>query len=131
METKAINPTSWLQAFHINHGVEVTDATRTLFLSGQTSSDENGAPLHAGDLTAQFRCAWGNIKDALAEAGMGPANVVRLNMYTTDVDGVMASGGEVLAEIAGEGCSPVGTLLGVTRLYHPDILIELEATAVA
>ena len=131
MQTKTINPTAWLQGFHINHGVEVTDGKRTLFLSGQTSSDENGAPLHAGDLAAQFRCAWGNIKDALDDAGMSPANVVRLNMYTTDVDGVMAVGGEILGDIAAEGCSPVGTLLGVTRLYHPDIMIELEATAVA
>lgn len=131
METRRINPTPWLQAFHINHGVEVTGGERVLFLSGQTSSDADGAPLHVGDIAAQFRCAWGNIKDALAEAGMTPANVVRLNMYTTDVDGLMAAGVDLLGEVAAEGCDSVGTLLGVTRLYHPDILVELEATAVA
>jgi enamine deaminase RidA (YjgF/YER057c/UK114 family) len=131
MKTRTINPTPWLQAFHINHGVEVTGGERVLFLSGQTSSAADGSPLHVSDIGAQFRCAWRNIKDALAEAGMAPSNVVRLNMYTTDVDGLMAAGVGLLAEVAADGCVSVGTLLGVTRLYHPDILVELEATAVA
>jgi len=104
---------------------------RVLFLSGQTSSAGHGSPLHVGDIAAQFRRAWANIKDALAEAGMAPANVVRLNMYTTDVDGLMVAGVELLGEVAADGCVSVGTLLGVTRLYHPDILVELEATAIA
>ena len=48
--------------------------------------------MHPGDIVAQFRLAWANLKDALTEAGMTPADVVRLNMYTTDVDGFMAKG---------------------------------------
>ena len=87
--------------------------------------------MHAGDLAAQFSLAWNNIKDALAEAGMSPSNIVRLNMYTTDVSGFMASGVELMSIAAEDGCKPVSTLLGVAALYHPDIVIELEATAVA
>ncbi len=131
MKTRSINPTPWLQHFGLNHGVEVSGATRTLYLSGQTASDAEGNPLYAGDLVAQFSCAWENLKDALTAADMAPANVVRLNFYTTDVDAFMEKADEMLPLLTADGCAPSSTLVGVTRLYHPDILIEIEATAVA
>ena len=90
MERREINPTDWLGAFNVNHGIEVTGAQRVLYLSGQTSNGPDGAPLHPKDLVAQFRTAWSNLKDALTEAGMTPTNIVRLNIYTTDVPGFMA-----------------------------------------
>ena len=130
MEKRAINPTDWLLGFNINQGIEVTGVERVLYLSGQTSCDADGAPLHAGDLNAQFQLAWSNLKDALTEAGMGPGDIVRLNMYTTDAPGFMAAAEELISIMAGDGCKPVSTLLGVAALFHPDIMIELEATAV-
>ena len=131
MQKREINPTDWLQAFNINHAIEVTGAQRVLYLSGQTSNAADGTPMHAGDLVAQFRLAWSNVKDALAAADMDPSNIVRLNMYTTDVEGFMAAAGDLVPIFAGDGCKPVSTLLGVTRLFEPEIVIELEATAVA
>lgn len=131
MQKREINPTDWLLAFNINHAIEVTGAQRVLYLSGQTSNGADGAPMHAGDLVAQFRLAWSNVKDALAAADMGPADIVRLNMYTTDVEGFMAAAGELVPIFAGDGCKPVSTLLGVAALFEPEIMIELEATAVA
>ena len=131
MEKRAINPTEWLLGFNINHGIEVSGAKRTLFLSGQTATDAEGAPQHAGDLPAQFRLAWSNLKDALAEAGMDATNIVRLNMYTTDVPAFMAAAEELVTVMAGDGCQPVSTLLGVTALFEPEVMVELEATAVA
>jgi len=131
MERREINPTDWLLGFNINHGVEVTGAERVLYLSGQTSTDANGAPVHPGDLVAQCGMAWSNLKDALAAAGMDPTNIVRLNMYTTDVPGFMGSAGDIVPIFAGDGCKSVGTLLGVAALFDPEIMIELEATAVA
>ena len=62
---------------------------------------------------------------------MDPTNIVRLNMYTTDVDGFMAAAGVLVPIFAEDGCKPVRTLLGVTRLFEPEIMVELEATAVA
>ena len=46
MERREINPTDWLGAFNVNHGIEVTGAQRVLYLSGQTSNGPDGAPLH-------------------------------------------------------------------------------------
>jgi enamine deaminase RidA (YjgF/YER057c/UK114 family) len=131
MQTRIINPTPWLQAFNINHGVEVTGAQRTLYLSGQTSTAADGTPMHKDNITAQFKFAWENLKAALKDAGMTPANVVRLNLYTTHVDTLMGVGGELFGLIAADGCKPVCTLLGVARLYDPSIMVEMEATAVA
>ena len=131
MEKRPINPSLWLLEFGINHGVEVTGAQRVLFLSGQTSTAPDGTPKHEGNLTEQFKFAWENLVDVLKEAGMSPGNVVRLNLYTTDVDGLVSNGEELFGLIAKSGCKPTATLLGVTRLYHPAIMVELEATAVA
>lgn len=131
MQKREINPTDWLQGFNINHGIEVTGGQRVLYLSGQTSNTADGAPMHAGDLVAQFGLAWSNLKDALAAADMTPSNIVRLNMYTTDVDAFMAAAGELVPIYAEDGCKPACTLLGVSRLFEPELMIELEATAVA
>lgn len=131
MQKREINPTEWLQAFNINHGIEVTGGQRVLYLSGQTANAADGTAMHPGDLVAQFRLAWSNLKDSLAAAGMDPSNIVRLNMYTTDVDGFMAAANELVPIFAGDSCKPVSTLLGVTRLFEPEIMVELEATAVA
>lgn len=131
MQTREINPTPWLQGFNLNHGIEVTGAQRTLYLSGQTSNAADGSPMHAGDLVAQFTLAWANLKDALAASDMEPSNIVRLNMYTTDVDAFMAAAEQLIPIFAADGCGPVATLLQVVRLFEPELMIELEATAVA
>ncbi len=131
MDRKEINPTEWLLGFGINHGVSVTGAEQVLFLSGQTSTGPDGAPMHAGNITEQARVAWSNITDALAEANMDATNIVRMNMYTTDVPAFMEAAGDIVPIWAGAGCKPVSTLLGVAALFHPDIMLELEVTAVA
>ena len=72
-----------------------------------------------------------DLKDALAAAGMAPGNIVRLTFYTTDVDAFMGAAGELVPIFAADGCKPAATLLGVSRLFLPELMIELEATAVA
>jgi enamine deaminase RidA (YjgF/YER057c/UK114 family) len=94
MQINPINPQKWLEAFNINQAIEVTGGQRTLYVSGQTSNDASGAPMHPGDLVAQFKLAWKNLIEVLGAANMKPENIVRLNFYTTDVDGFMAKAGE-------------------------------------
>ena len=131
MEKKTHNPTPWLQGFGLNHGVEVTGDTRTLYLSGQTASDAEGTPLHPGDIVAQYKSAWQCVLDALASADMDAANLVRLNFYVTDVAKFMEAAEQIMPIHMEAGAQITSTLLGVTSLYHPDIMIEIEATAVA
>jgi enamine deaminase RidA (YjgF/YER057c/UK114 family) len=131
MQVRPINAQTWLGAFNINQAIEVTAGQRVLYVSGQTSNDANGAPMHPGDLVAQFKLAWKNLVEVLAAADMKPGNIVRLNLYTTDPEGFMAKANELVPMFANAGCKPVSTLLGVTRLFEPSIMIEIEATAVA
>jgi enamine deaminase RidA (YjgF/YER057c/UK114 family) len=131
MQKYAVNPWTWQDAYGFSQAVETTGATRQLFCSGQTSVDAEGNPLHPGNMAAQLACALDNLGAVLARSGMGFENVVRLNYYTTDIDAYFAASGEVARRFAAVGCKPAGTLLAVARLFHPDILIEIEATAVA
>lgn len=131
MERRAINPWTWQDAMGYSQAIELGPAKRTLVCSGQTSVDANGAPVHAGDMAAQLRQAVANLEAVLVAGGFDLTDVVRLNYYTTDVDGFMqgaAAGG--LVRLAEVNCRPASTLLGVARLFHPDIMVEIEATAV-
>ena len=67
----------------------------------------------------------------LREAGLGLDSVVRLNYYVTDIERFFVEGAPGIgARLGGAGLQPAGTLLGVTRLAFPGLLIEIEATAV-
>jgi enamine deaminase RidA (YjgF/YER057c/UK114 family) len=89
-----------------------------------------GHPQHAGDMPAQVAMAVDNLEAVLRDAGMGLANVVRLNIYTTDIDEFFANYGTMVARLAAAGVAPPGTLLGVARLAFPELMVEIEATAV-
>lgn len=102
---------------------------RTLYLAGQSAMSPDGAPQHAGDMSAQIQLSLDNLEAVLAGAHMTLANVVRLNIYTTDVDDLFANYGLIAERFAAVGVSPPGSLLGVARLAFPELLVELEATA--
>ena len=126
-----MNPWQWSVSMGFNQGEVVEGASRVLFCAGQTSVDENGVPQHPGDMGAQIGLALDNVEAVLREAGMGLANVVRLNIYTTDVDAFLGSYEAAVSRTAAAGVAPPGTLLGVARLAFPELMVELEATAVA
>jgi enamine deaminase RidA (YjgF/YER057c/UK114 family) len=130
-DIKRVDPWTWQDRFGFSQAMDVSGAQRVLFCAGQTSNDENGVPLHAGDMAAQVDQALTNLETVLTGAGLTFANVVRLNYYTTDVPSFIASAPAILgARLGPARCKPASTLLGVTSLFHPDILIEIEATAV-
>jgi enamine deaminase RidA (YjgF/YER057c/UK114 family) len=131
VERKAVNPWTWSENFGFNQGELVEGASKILFCAGQTSVDADGNPQHPGDMAAQIALAAENLEAVLRDAGMSLANVVRLNMYTTDIDAYLANGGVLAARTSAAGVAPTGTLLGVVRLAFPELMIELEATAVA
>jgi len=131
IERTAINPVPWSLELGFNQGELVSGHTRTLYCSGQTATNADGKPEHDGDLPAQLALSLDNLEAVLTEAGMTLANLVRLNVYTTDVDQLFPHYGVLASRLAAAGVAPVTTMLGVTRLAIPGQLIELEATAVA
>src|SRR4029077_17142869 len=94
--------------FGFNQGELIEGAGRTLFCSGQTSVDADGAPQHPGDMAAQLSLALDNLESVLHDAGMGLGNLVRLNFYTTDVDAYLASSGVLRQRLGAAGGVPAG-----------------------
>jgi enamine deaminase RidA (YjgF/YER057c/UK114 family) len=109
----------------------VRGADTVVHCAGQTSVDADGNTMNEGDMAAQAAQALTNLETVLDQCGMTLANVVRLNYFVTDVDAYIANAGIVGARLAEAGCRPASTLLGVARLARPELLIEIEATAVA
>ena len=130
MERRIVNPWTWQDQFGYVQANETSGAERVLLCAGQTSVDSDGQPLHEGDMGAQIGQALDNLETVLREAGFTLADVVRLNYFVTDVDAFIESGGVYGARLAGAGCRPASTLLGVARLASPQLLVEIEATAV-
>ena len=129
-ETRAVNPWQWQEQFGFSQGIEVRGAERVFYCAGQTSVDDEGEPMHAGDIAAQMNQALNNLEAVLGHAGLKLANVVRLNYYTRDVGAFMQAISTFGPRLQAAGCQPASTLLGVAALFHPDILVEIEATAV-
>jgi enamine deaminase RidA (YjgF/YER057c/UK114 family) len=92
--------------------------------------DGDGNPIHEGDMVAQVGRALDNLEAVLRESDCGLSDVVRLNYYTTDVDGFFGAMEVLAARLSEAGCRPASTLLGVSRLALPPLLVEIEATAV-
>lgn len=113
-----------------NQGEVVEGHRRVLFCAGQTAMSADGQPQHAGDMSAQVALAMDNLEAVLGDAGMSLANVVRLNIYTIDVDQFFESYGAMAARLGAAGVTPPGTLLGISRLAFPELMVEIEATAV-
>ncbi len=130
MQRRVINPWTWQDGYGFVQAIEVTDQSRVLYCAGQTSIDADGKAVHPGDIRAQLAQALDNLETVLQEAGSELSNVVRLNLYTTDVDGLLAAYDVFTGRLAKAGCRPTSTLLGVARLAFPELLVEIEATAV-
>jgi enamine deaminase RidA (YjgF/YER057c/UK114 family) len=127
MNSQAINPWSWSLKLGFDQARLVEGQRRQLVCSGQDAVDADGNPQHPGDMAAQLRLAIDNLEAVLAEADMTLANVVRLNAYTTDVDDLFKNWTVVTDRVDGGFATSV---LGVTRLGAPPLLVLLEATAV-
>lgn len=130
MERTAVNPVSWSVELGFNQGELVAGHSRTLYCSGQTAMDGDGKPQHDGDMAGQLALSLDNVEAVLGAAGMTLASLVRLNVYTTDVDLLFQHYGVLASRLGAAGVAPSTTMLGVTRLAIPGQLVELEATAV-
>ena len=129
MECNIVNPWTWQDQFAFVQATELVGATRVLLLAGQASVDNEGRPVHAGDMRAQLTQAFDNLETVLAAGGFELSDVVRLSYFTTDVDAFFAAHDVVVDRLNAAGCRSVGSLIGVSRLAFPELEIELEATA--
>ncbi|MGH9051666.1 MAG: RidA family protein [Acidimicrobiia bacterium] len=98
-------------------------------VAGTVSLDQAGQLVGEGDMGAQVRQILEHLGASLSAGGATPADVVRINVYSTDVDRYRAEGLPEVMAFFGE-TRPVSTTVQVTRLVDPRWLVEIEATAV-
>jgi len=123
---KKHNPEGVVKPFaSYSQGVEVPPNARWLHVAGQVGVDPDGRI--AGDSAKQVERAWQNVLAVLAEAGMGPEDLVRVNVYITDPRDVELNR-EAWRKISRNG-GPGITMVTVKRLSHPDWTVEIEAVA--
>jgi enamine deaminase RidA (YjgF/YER057c/UK114 family) len=127
VDRKDINPWEWSKAFGFSQAVDLEGAQRIVLCSGQAATGADGSPPTTSDMGAQVRLAFENLAAVLGKAGMTAADIVRLTIYTTDVDELFGAYGTAAEFLAPN--QPAMTLIGVTRLAFPELKVEIEATA--
>ncbi|MBI2360499.1 MAG: RidA family protein [Deltaproteobacteria bacterium] len=113
-----------------SHSQVVTVTGGTLvFVAGMTSrSEKDATPVHSGDMRSQIRQVCENIGRALRAVGADFSDVVKTTTFTTDVEEYHRVSDERFKYFKRD--LPTSALIGVKRLAHPDLMIEIEAMAV-
>ncbi len=112
----------------MSQGVAVSTG-RTVYVSGQVARGVDGQLVGRGDIHAQTRKVLENVQSVLAEAGGTMSDVVKVTVFVTNLAEHFSAIHEVRAEFFSSDY-PASTLVEVSRLVDPDMLIEIEAVAV-
>ncbi|GHC93915.1 Rid family hydrolase [Streptomyces collinus] len=134
MSVRRFTPQGMMQPTPYEH-VAVGTGRRHVHVSGQVARSADGSPVAPGDLAGQVAHALRNTGKGLAGAGASFDDVLRLTFYVTDwapekIDAFMAGVGQVAQEIGLTVPLPPSSLIGVDYLFEPDVLVEVEATAI-
>ena len=124
MRTNWSSNTLWEESFGYSRAVQIGN---TIELSGTTASEDDKV-IGVGDVTLQTEFIIKKIEHTLVEAGFSLKDVVRTRIFMTDI-----SHWEEVAKVHSylfEDVMPACTLVEVSNLIHPDLLIEIEATAI-
>lgn len=124
-EIERINPAGMTQPTAYSHLVKHGDL---MFIAGQVAVDGEGKVVGAGDMAAQFRQVLENLKSVLESEGADFSNIVKINIFTTDIE-AFREAGDVRSEYFGEH-APASTLVQIERLARPVFLLEIEAIAI-
>lgn len=111
-----------------SHALAITGGQKIVYVSGQVSRDVSGAVVGAGDMRAQVERVCENVAIALEAAGAGWKDVVRTTTYVTDIDAFFQCA-DIRMRYFGLAM-PASSTIGITRLSHPEFLVEIDATAI-
>jgi enamine deaminase RidA (YjgF/YER057c/UK114 family) len=133
MSVQTMNPPGLVKPAHYTQ-VAVATGTRTVYLAGQVAQDPDGNLVGPGDLAAQAEQALVNVSIALRAAGASFEDVAKTTIYVVDwkperLAALTEGFGRAAARLGIQSLRPT-TMIGVSCLSHPDLLIEFDVTAV-
>lgn len=108
----------------------IVRAGNTLYVSGMVSISDSGEPQAEGDMASQIHNVYNDIIRALSLFGANLSNIVKENIYTTDLDLFIAHKQERIAIFDGHSLPASGAWHEVQKLVHPAFLVEVEVIAV-
>jgi enamine deaminase RidA (YjgF/YER057c/UK114 family) len=124
MRTNFASESKWEPLVGYSRAVRMGDF---VFVSGTTAFDEHGVMVGLGNAYEQAMQCFRNIERALAQAGATMRDVVRTRMYVTNITMAMEVGRAHAAFFA--DIRPAATMVEITRLVDPAMLVEIEADA--
>jgi enamine deaminase RidA (YjgF/YER057c/UK114 family) len=129
MTRENLNPTT-LSVPRNYSQVTVVASAKQVHISGQVALNAAGEVVGKGDLGAQTEQVYVNLGHALAAAGAQLGDVFKIVTYVVDLTpDKVATVRAARSKFVGDGPFPASTMVGVTGLVHPDLLIEIEAIA--
>jgi enamine deaminase RidA (YjgF/YER057c/UK114 family) len=126
-DTQFFTPPELHQPFGYSHAVSARPG-RVVWIAGQVAMRPDGSTAPAGDWEGQTRLAMQNVGHALAAAGAGWSDIVKLTYFVVDVS-EFATVRAVRDEFLDPDRRPASTLVRVAGLLLPELLIEIEAVA--
>jgi enamine deaminase RidA (YjgF/YER057c/UK114 family) len=113
-------------AYGFSQAVRVGDV---VYVAGQTAMGDDFSVSGSGDMAAQMRAAYASVARALEMFGAGMSDVVDETLYVTDTMAAATCAREVRAEVYGEAFEVASSLIGVSALGSPDLMIEIKCVA--
>jgi enamine deaminase RidA (YjgF/YER057c/UK114 family) len=131
MKKERLNPNELASPRMYSHAVTAQGPGKLIYVSGQVSWDRDGKVVGKGDMRAQTKQVFENLTHALRAAGAGWKDVVKLNGYMVGMNAErVAAYREARGGYLDAVELPASTLVGVTALVDPDLLLEVEVVAV-
>lgn len=113
-----------------SHAVSLSGQGKLIYVSGQVSWGPDGKVVGAGDMRAQCKQVFDNVTAVLKSAGATWDDIIKINGYMVDVTpDHVAAYREVRQNYLKPGNLPASTLVGVTALVQPELLLEVEVVA--
>jgi len=130
MKKQYLNPKELNTPRFYSHAVTAAGIGKLVYVSGQVSWDASGNIVGKGDMRAQSEQVFKNVGHALAAAGAGWDDVIKMNGYMVGMHAERVNAyREVRQRFLKAGALPASTLVGIERLVDPELLLEVEVVA--
>jgi enamine deaminase RidA (YjgF/YER057c/UK114 family) len=124
-DVKSLNM-PWEREYGYSQAVKVGDA---IYVSGQISHDAKGDFVGVGDMEAQIRQAYANVQTLLASYGATMSNIVDEVLFVTDMEAAFKASAKCRQEIFGSPPVVASTIVQITKLAFPELLVEIKCVA--